>query len=599
MPAKVSLSELLIRIARKFEQNRQRYSAEIRADIRRVKTLPPMPAQLKKDDILILAWLWRAVARGRPLTVDPLEVLNEIYPHPGKALQHLDNVVTLLKYNILDSQVKKVTANAQNRIVRVNIDKEMLFETEIFFTREFFHCLLSNKQKALSGPTSYKHNKEFVNDWFAYVAALEELGWARFRSRNNSAPQRELYMVAKAWQKIERRLPRTRQKFPLQLISEEYQLDHNEQIILMYLLQQYLGGHNTEIDELKQMISRDRHEMVKNQAYFEDDAPLIAHAMIEKDDNTGFKSMAEIQICPAVVSQLLDDKPLKAQNHLTEMLRGCEVLTLVHPQKSMQDLVLNQEKKRMLTAGIDQYRRDVGQTLRQWGLSTDQHGSGLLILLYGPPGTGKTCCAHGIAHYLHKPLLTTDISRLLSCWVGESEQNVHRLFQTYTKIHKRVANPPVLLLNEADQFLTRRGAANRSTDRMYNQMQNLFLEAFENFPGVLVCTTNLRENLDPAFSRRFHLKLLFPFPAVKEREQLWALHLPETIPGSNRIDTAGLAKAYPLNGGQIAVVVKNAATEAAGRSGKHRTLRQADLEKYCQLEMASTFGEKRKKIGFR
>ena len=197
-----------------------------------------------------------------------------------------------------------------------------------------------------------------------------------------------------------------------------------------------------------------------------------------------------------------------------------------------------------------------------------------------------------------KSLLKTDISKLLSCWVGVSEQNVQRLFTTYEKIHKRVDNPPVLLLNEADQFLTRRSEANDSVDRMYNQMQNLFLEAFENFKGVLVCTTNLKENLDPAFSRRFHLKLEFPIPKFEERKKLWKLHLPSTIPGVKDIDVEDLARHFELTGGQISVVIKNASTEAAGRQDSDRLLKQTDLVKYCVLEAESTFDRKMKKYGF-
>jgi len=154
------------------------------------------------------------------------------------------------------------------------------------------------------------------------------------------------------------------------------------------------------------------------------------------------------------------------------------------------------------------------------------------------------------------------------------------------------------LLNEADQFLTKRGEAQRSVDRMYNQMQNLFLEAFENFKGVLVCTTNLRDNLDPAFSRRFHLKLEFPFPKFEERKKLWKLHLPDTIPGVAKIDIACLAKHYELSGGQISVVIKNAATEAAGRKSREKILKQEDLKKFCLLELNSSFDNTQKKYGF-
>jgi len=114
----------------------------------------------------------------------------------------------------------------------------------------------------------------------------------------------------------------------------------------------------------------------------------------------------------------------------------------------------------------------------------------------------------------------------------------------------------------------------------------------------MIATTNLRDNLDLAFSRRFHLKLEFPFPKAKERKMLWMLHLPSSIPGSQDIDTTTLAKSYSLTGGQIAIIVKNAATEAASRKERNRILKQIDLIKYCEIESASMFDNKYQTIGF-
>ena len=134
---------------------------------------------------------------------------------------------------------------------------------------------------------------------------------------------------------------------------------------------------------------------------------------------------------------------------------------------------------------------------------------------------------------------------------------------------------------------------------MYNSLQNLFLEAFEQLRGILIATTNLKTNLDTAFSRRFHLKLEFPLPDINERQALWKLHLPTTIPGASTIDINSLATDYNITGGQIQIIVKNAATEAASRTNSKRKLTQQDLIKYCQLEMVSTFDKNRLAIGFR
>ena len=133
---------------------------------------------------------------------------------------------------------------------------------------------------------------------------------------------------------------------------------------------------------------------------------------------------------------------------------------------------------------------------------------------------------------------------------------------------------------------------------MFNSLQNLFLEAFEKLRGVLIATTNMKENLDTAFSRRFHLKLDFPIPGKNERKSLWKLHLPDSIPGAKEIDINYLSSLYKITGGQIAIIVKNAATEAVFRKGKNTILTLDDLMKYCDIETASMFGSSNMKIGF-
>ena len=135
-------------------------------------------------------------------------------------------------------------------------------------------------------------------------------------------------------------------------------------------------------------------------------------------------------------------------------------------------------------------------------------------------------------------------------------------------------------------------------DVMFNSLQNLFLEAFEKLRGVLIATTNMKENLDTAFSRRFHLKLEFPFPESRERKKLWKLHLPASIPGAKNIDVETIAEQFRLTGGQIAIIVRNAAAEAVNRKGPDRILKQTDLIKYCEIEAVSMFDNPYQKIGF-
>jgi len=265
--------------------------------------------------------------------------------------------------------------------------------------------------------------------------------------------------------------------------------------------------------------------------------------------------------------------------------------------------------KETIRYGLGQYEQNVDSVLSEWGLydtsmevigrAKRQMEPGMLMLFAGPPGTGKTFAAGAIAKALGKNLLITDVSKVQSMWVGQSEKNVRRIFTVFERIVRRTENPPVLLLNEADQFLSRRlKDTGSSVDVMFNSMQNLFLEAFEKLRGVLIATTNMKENLDIAFSRRFHLKLDFPVPVEMERMALWNLHLPKTIPGVDELDLHFLSKQYKLTGGQITIIVKNAATEAASRKGKNKILKLGDLMKYCDIEVASTFDGNTMRFGF-
>jgi SpoVK/Ycf46/Vps4 family AAA+-type ATPase len=138
----------------------------------------------------------------------------------------------------------------------------------------------------------------------------------------------------------------------------------------------------------------------------------------------------------------------------------------------------------------------------------------------------------------------------------------------------------------------------RSVDRMYNQMVDIFLEKLESFNGVLIATTNIVGSMDEAFSRRFHYKLEFPFPDARAREALWVGHLKPTIPLDEDVDFQSLAEDYPFNGGQISLIVRNAAVQAAIRGDR---ICMSDLRKACEEEQRGTFDSmsmKRKLVGF-
>jgi AAA+ superfamily predicted ATPase len=127
----------------------------------------------------------------------------------------------------------------------------------------------------------------------------------------------------------------------------------------------------------------------------------------------------------------------------------------------------------------------------------------LSLLLYGVSGTGKTAFAHQLAKQINGVIYKMDFSQIQSKWIGETEKNVNRVFSAYNEYWKKSSKPVILLINEADGLMNKRISINSSNDVFSNQIQTELLEQLEKFNGILIATTNLLNNIDNAFRRRF------------------------------------------------------------------------------------------------
>lgn len=179
--------------------------------------------------------------------------------------------------------------------------------------------------------------------------------------------------------------------------------------------------------------------------------------------------------------------------------------------------------------------------------------SGFCCLFYGSPGTGKTETVYQIARSTGRAIMQVDVDKIKSCWVGQSEQNMKRLFNNYRNICKDSKLAPILLFNEADAVLgVRMEGATRSVDKMENAIQNIILQEMETLDGIMIATTNLTTNLDKAFERRFLYKIQFNRPTEEARAKIWQCMLPSL--GDDDADR--LASQFDLSGGEIENIVR-------------------------------------------
>lgn len=216
---------------------------------------------------------------------------------------------------------------------------------------------------------------------------------------------------------------------------------------------------------------------------------------------------------------------------------------------------------------------------------------GFACLFYGAPGTGKTETVQQLARQTGRGIFSVNVSDIRSKWVGESEKNIKDVFDHYRSMVSRMDCAPILLFNEADAVLgIRQEGAERAVDKMENSIQNIILQEMETLDGILVATTNLTQNLDPAFERRFLYKIRFEKPDAEVRKKIWA----RMIPSLTEQECALLAAKYDFSGGQVENIARKYAIHGilAGESSDKMSV----LYTYCDAETLDD--RKTHRIGF-
>jgi SpoVK/Ycf46/Vps4 family AAA+-type ATPase len=519
-----------------------------------------------EDEVKVLQYLTRQYIIGND-NILVVDILGEFYDI--KKLEHIEHIY-LIK-NLLElgwiTQSNFITTKISE------LSQLELINTAVSLSSSFLKLLeVGSLELTLPEIKEYSDHLEYLQDQFFKIDLAQKLNIVKHNFDENSPNANRLRSKLSLLEnRIKERVETTKNTIMLEDFFKQHDLEEKEQMIFLALLKEEYGGSDESIRDMNSLIalvSSDDYEKIKHRSLLEESGNLISNGLIDYDEMlTPFGGINRNFYIPESILYKISH-PVKKEKRqqkikLDMLIQDQEMFELIEPKKSLEDVVLNEKTKKTLDLLLRQVDKDVVERLKKWGIKDKKKGIDARIIFYGAAGTGKTITALALAKSLKKQVLSFDCSKILSMYVGESEKNVRKIFDEYKELCTKTKTEPVLLLNEADQFLSNRVSGQISgSDKMHNQMQNIFLEQIERFEGILVATTNLLDSIDKAFSRRFNYKIEFLKPNLEQRKTLWEKLLPSELPLEKNFNVEKLAKSS-LTGGQIELVIKNTAYKLA------------------------------------
>lgn len=311
---------------------------------------------------------------------------------------------------------------------------------------------------------------------------------------------------------------------------------------------------------------------------------LMQEGLIEHVCEEGIANTSQIHLTAKARQILLSEFQLKSSETAVAGLTKPESLI----EKTLFYTDNNEEQVDELESFLMPERyKEIRERMKASG-----YRSGFACLFYGSPGTGKTETVYQLARKTGRSILAVNVPEIKSKWVGDSEKNIKAVFDRYRMLVQRSERAPILLFNEADAiFGQRMEGAQNAVDKMENSIQNIILQEMESLDGILIATTNLTQNLDPAFERRFLYKICFDRPDVSVREKIWHT----MIPSLSSQECHDLAVSYELSGGQMENVSRKFTINAILHGDE--TDRMEVLRSYCGAEKLENKTQS-KRIGF-
>lgn len=368
---------------------------------------------------------------------------------------------------------------------------------------------------------------------------------------------------------------------------KSYKLDPEDEMLLVVFSHLYANNNDDRIGYYDINFFYDRKidfNRVKRQLKANNHI-LQASKMIEYNNDDGFADRESFRMTWSAKKELFPELNLASMNVEND---GNDIIK--HESIVAKQLYYDKE----VTARIsdlcqlleDRNYCDICNRLRNKGFR-----SGFTCLFYGAPGTGKTETVLQLARQTGRDIMQVNVSEIKSMWVGESEKNIKRLFDQYRERVDKSVIAPILLFNEADAIIGKRQeGAERAVDKMENSIQNIILQEMEKLDGILIATTNLAQNMDKAFERRFLYKIKFNKPTIEARISIWKTMLPDLADNDIRV----LAEKYDFSGGQIENIARHYAIGNILHGDSQNLLEE--ISSYCDSERLET-GQTRK-IGF-
>ncbi len=247
---------------------------------------------------------------------------------------------------------------------------------------------------------------------------------------------------------------------------------------------------------------------------------------------------------------------------------------LIETDLEWSDLILN-EKTTSQIAEIETWLKHNEVLMNKWGMK-NRIKPGFRILFAGPPGTGKTLTASLLGKYTGRDVFRIDLSLVISKYIGETEKNLSKLFD-------RAENKDwILFFDEADALFGKRTGVRDAHDKYANQEVSYLLQRIESHAGLVILASNMKSNIDAAFTRRFNAIIEFEIPSYEERIILWKKNIPVKVKLDDQIKLEEIARKYEVNGANIVNIIHYACLKTIEK--KSKTISYSDLINGIQKE---------------